>query len=394
MLDDEKYVNREIKKIFEKLIKTYNIIALVGARQSGKTTFLKKEMKNFNSSYVLFDDPDVRDIFNKDIKKFNIQYLKSYDLSVLDEIQYCENAGSKLKYLADIGEKIWITSSSEILLSKEILSYLVGRVAILKLYPFTIKEFLDSKNQKVINEKILERSVWEHINYGGYPKVVTTEDPEVKKIILKNIYETMILKDIAMIWSIEDLKPLEKLVKYISINTGSVFSYQNVSNKMNISFQTLKKYLDALEKSYLILKINPFYTNKTKEIIKQPKIYFLDTGLRNIISKQFDKNIQGLLFENYVLSELIKLNKEVKYWRTKNDQEVDFIIEEGKELIPIEVKIDSEKNKISRSLHLFINNYNPKKAIVVFYKGKKTKKKIGDCEVIFTDILGLIDEVK
>ncbi|MCD6227772.1 ATP-binding protein [Candidatus Micrarchaeota archaeon] len=392
-MNDEKYVHREIKRIFEKLINHYNIIALVGARQSGKTTFLKREMKSFNSSYILFDDPDARDIFNEDIKKFKDQYLKGFDVVILDEIQNCDNPGQKLKYLADTGERLWITSSSEIILSKEVFSYLVGRVAILKLYPFSIKEFLNSKKQRVINEKILERMVWEHITYGGYPKVVTTDDIEVKKVILKNIYDTMILKDIARVWSIEDLKPLEKLVRYLSINTGSVLSYQNVSNKINVSFQTVKKYLAALEKSYLIIRVNPFYTNKTNEIVKQSKIYFLDTGLRNIIAKQFDIELNGLLFENYVLSELIKLNKDVKFWRTKNHQEVDFVVEEGKKITAIEVKLQSKNNKLSRSLHSFIKKYHPNKVIVVFYKGNKDKKKINNTNVIFTDILGMINEM-
>ncbi|MFA5382498.1 MAG: ATP-binding protein [Candidatus Micrarchaeia archaeon] len=384
------YIERDLTNIFEKLINTYKIIAVVGARQAGKTTFLKNKIKKYKSSYILFDDPDAKEIFEEDIKKFKIQYLQSYEISILDEIQNCKQAGQKLKYLADTGEKLWITSSSEIVLSKEILSYLVGRVAILKLYPFSLNEFLKAKNQKIITQQILSRSIWEHATYGGYPQVIINEDIEVKKTILKNIYETMILKDIRKTWNIDDLPKLEKLVKYLALNNGEICEYQNISNKLNISYQTLIKYLDALEKSYLIIKLSPYFTNKTKEITKQPKIYFLDTGLRNVIAKtdEFD----GYIFENYILTELIKLNKDVKYWRNKTGQEVDFIIESKKGLIAIEVK--QTETEISKSLKRFIDEYKPYKTMIVCYKEQKKIKKYKNNLVLLTNTLDLIKEIK
>jgi len=381
------YIEREIKRKFEKINRAFNIIALVGARQSGKTTFLKHELENIKGEYVLFDDPDVRKLFEEDIKKFEMQYVAG-KLSVLDEVQYCKDAGIKLKYLSEKGHKIWITSSSEMILSKEILSYLVGRVSIIRMYPFSFSEFLIARNKKEFTKETLNRLIWEHCLYGGYPKVVTTEDIETKKIILKDLYETMTLKDIAKTFSIEDINSLEEISKYLSLNIGGLISYGNISKILNISFQTLKKYLDAMEKSHLIFKVKPFFTNKLKEISKQPKIYFLDMGLRNHISKSFSREIDGNLFENYVLSELIKMNFSPKYWRTKTNAEVDFIVEKNNEIIPIEIKLNHEY-KIKRSLHNFIDSYKPKKAIVVSYLGDKTKIKEGNCEIIFTDILGL-----
>lgn len=113
------------------------------------------------------DDPDTRQLFEEDIKKFEKQYLEGYDTSVLDEVQYCKDVGSKLKYLADKGKKIWI----------------VGRVSIIKLYPFSLQEFLNLKGQKEVTSTMLKRSVWEHATYGGYPIAVGIEDPEIKKFI-------------------------------------------------------------------------------------------------------------------------------------------------------------------------------------------------------------------
>lgn len=381
------YVEREIKRIFKKVLDAYNIVALVGARQAGKTTFLKENMKQLHSSYVLFDDPDVRALFESDIKKFEKQYVEGYDVAVLDEVQYCKDAGIKLKYLADKGRKIWLTSSSEIILGKEILSYLVGRVSIVRLYPFSLREFLASKSQKEVTSGILERSVWEHMTYGGYPKVVLAEDIETKKILLKDLCDTMILKDVARTFSIEDIRALEEFVKYLSVNMGNILSYETVSNDVKISFQTLKKYLDALEKSYVIVRVPPFYTNKAKEITKQPKAYFIDTGLRNVVAKTFNIEPDGNLFENYILSELIKLGFLPKHWRTKSKAEVDFVIEKGGAIIPIEVKLNAAPGRIERSMRSFIETYKPKTAIIVAYKGTKGSMNVDGCNVVFTDAL-------
>ncbi len=385
------YVEREIKEIFKKVVGVYNVVAIVGARQAGKTTFLKESVKPVHSSYVFFDDPDARMLFEDDIKKFERQYIEGYEVTVLDEVQYCREAGIKLKYLADTGKKIWITASSEIILGMEILSYLVGRVSIIKLYPFSLKEFLNSKGQIEVTPSILERNIWEHIIYGGYPKVVMTKDPEIKKIILKDLYDTIILKDVAMTFSIEDIRTLEVFAKYLSLNIGGLISYENVSRDVKLSFQTLKKYLDAMEKSYVIIRVPPFYTNKNKEITKQPKIYFVDTGLRNAVARTFSAEINGNLFENYILLELIKMGFAPKYWRTKSKAEVDFVVEKENVIIPIEVKVNAEPGRIERSLRSFIDTYKPKKALVVVYKGEKGEMKVNDCNVIFTDALNMRD---
>ncbi|MEK6892760.1 MAG: ATP-binding protein [Nanoarchaeota archaeon] len=380
------YIEREIKEKFEKIAKAYSVVAIVGARQSGKTTFLKEHSKSINSSYLLFDDPDIRFLFEEDIKKFEKQYLESFNVYILDEVQYCKGAGRNLKYLADNGKKMWITSSSELILSKEVLSYLVGRVSILKLYPLSIQEFLNAKGQKELTKQILERNIWEHITFGGYPKVVLSADIELKKTILRDLYQTMVLKDIANTFSIEDINSLEEFTKYLSINIGNLISYEEVSNSLKISFQTAKKYLNAMEKSYLIVRVPPFYKNKTKEITKQPKIYFIDTGLRNLIAKSFNSEPDGKTFENYVASEIIKAGFELKHWRTKSKAEVDFIIEKEGELIPVEVKLNSP-HKIERSLRAFIEAYKPKRAFIIYYKGENKTLQADNCKVFFTDIL-------
>ena len=387
-MDIDMYVNRSIKKKFEKIARAYPVTAVVGPRQAGKTTFLKEQMFP-NSSYLLFDDPDVRELFEDDIKKFEIQYMKGSKVAILDEVHYCKNAGRKLKYLADSGYKLWVTSSSETLLGKEVLSYLVGRVSILRLYPFSLPEFLRAKKQEATTPKILQRSVWEHLTYGGYPKVVLNEDVELKKMILHDLHNTMLLKDMAQTFSIDDIKTLEDLSRYLSASIGNLLAYEKISSYIGASYQTVKKYLDAMEKSYLITRIPPFCTNKTKEIAKQPKIYFIDTGIRNAISDDFKIEPDGNVFENYVLTELIKMGFFPKHWRSKAKAEVDFIIEKGSEIIPIEVKIQAKKGRIERSLRNFIETYKPKRAFIVTYTGDEAITKINSCKVVHTNIMQL-----
>ena len=381
------YIEREIKEQFDKIKGIYPIIALVGPRQAGKTTFLKEQAKTLKSKYVLFDDPDVRNLFEEDVKKFERQYVESNEVTILDEVHYCKEAGRNLKYLADKGHKLWITSSSELILGKQVLSYLVGRVSILRLYPFSLNEFIKAMHQKELNKQIAERIVWEHAAYGGYPMVVANSELEIKKTILKDLYETMLLKDVAQNFSIENIKSLEEFTRYLSLSVGGLISYNEISKNINLSFQSIKKYLCALEKSNLIFAAIPFFRNKLKEITKQPKIYFVDSGMKNYTSKKFDSEIDGALFENYVLDELIKTNLIPKYWRSKSGSEVDFVIEkEG--ILPIEVKLTNPE-KIGRGLLSFIKEYKPRKALVIFYKGEEKTIKEENCEIIFTNIINL-----
>ena len=127
-------MERDIKEHFRQVAAAYNLVAVVGPRQAGKTTFLKAQAKDEDLIYLMFDDPAVLGLFNDDVKRFENQYLKGRPLSVLDEVQYGTGAGRKLKYLADSGYRIWLTSSSQSILGKEVLSFLVGRVSIIRLF--------------------------------------------------------------------------------------------------------------------------------------------------------------------------------------------------------------------------------------------------------------------
>jgi predicted AAA+ superfamily ATPase len=171
------------------------------------------------------------------------------------------------------------------------------------------------------------------------------------------------------------------------LNIGGLVSYDSLANDLKLSFETVKKYLDAFEKSYMFIRITPYFSNRLKEIVKQPKIYFIDTGLRNIIANSFE--ITGSLFENYLFSEIIKAGFIPKYWRTKSKAEVDFIVEKDTEIIPIEAKLKADS--VNPSLRAFIDAYNPRKAFIVTYEGDYVEKQIGKCKVVFTDVQKFIN---
>ena len=383
------YVNRDRQAEFDQLLTIYNLVVVVGARQAGKTTFCRHQERDRSVSYVLFDDPDVRALFEADLNKFELQHLEGHDFATLDEVQQASGAGRKLKYLVDTGRKLWVTSSSEILLGKEVLSHLVGRAGVLRLFPFSLDEFLAARGRKAFTPELLERCVWEHATYGGYPRVVTTGDPALKSRLLQDLLETMLLKDIARTFSITDLRSLEACVRYLATGSGALLAYEKMASSLDISFATLKKYLAALEQSYLTVSISPFFTNRRKELVKRPRVYFLDTGMRNAVTGRFEAELEGGLFENYVLCELLKLGFSPRFWRTKAGAEVDFVVETGAGIVPVEVKLQTPPDRITRGLRSFIRTYRPAQALVVRYRGEAGSLDIEGCRVDFIPVTGL-----
>ncbi len=385
------YVERGIRERFDRLARTRDMIALVGPRRSGKTTFLQHRMEGPDSTYVLFDRPLPRRVFEEDVERFELEFVSGHELAVLDEVQYCEGAGRNLKYLVDNGNRLWITSSSERVLAREVLSHLVGRVHVMRLMPFDLDEYMRARGHRVREGEVLERAVWEHMLYGGYPQVVLTEDVRTKRDILESLFETMVLKDVALTFSIDKVGELERLVRYLALTPGGPLNVQSLSDDLDLSVPTLDKYLDALEKSYMMVRVPPFFTNKLKEIVKQPKVFFIDTGLRNLISGDAPSEPTGTMFENYVLTELLKLGHRPRYWRSRGGAEVDFVLETGGEVVPVEAKLKVAPGRVGRGLSSFIATYGPSRAFVVGYRVEKGQMRTRGTRVGFTDVAGMRD---
>jgi len=406
------YIKRDIEDILNKYLNTKEILAIIGARQCGKTTLIDNILKNLEKkgkkiSSVSFDNVKELQLFENDIDSFIELYVKGYDFLFVDEVQYSKESGKKLKYIYDKHKiKIFISGSSAAELSIQSSKYLVGRVFVFTLYPFSFKEFLRAKNQKLLflfesgnykKEITLElnKHLGEFILYGGYPRVILAESIDEKQTILKNIYNTYLLKEIREILELSNDYKLINLIKALSLQTGNIINYNGLSTITGFSYRELKNYLNILEKTFICSQIKPFYTNKRTELVKSPKIYFYDLGFRNVSIDNFSRERTdiGSMYENFIFSELVKNDIFPKYWHTKSGAEIDFIIEKENMIIPVEVKTTISKETLTKPFYAFVEKYKPKKGYIASLSFE-SKKKINGCEITFIPLLKLINLLK
>lgn len=402
------HVEREIERDIEKWLESREIIAIRGPRQSGKTTLLmrikdslrNKGIEEERIHYINFEDDLTKIKFEEKTKEFIEFYTaipkKHYFL--FDEVQYVKDVGKKLKVIFDSFDniKLIITGSSSFDLTN-LGSYLVGRIIFFNLYPFSFLEFLRSRDAKYENsyrkmkielgsKKIeLEETAFqedfnkflhEYLTFGSYPRIVLERSRDKKKELLKNLFITYIEKDIVSLYGIKYREKVVKLLKTIANISGSVVNYETLSMNSGLKYHEIREVLPLLEDSFVISVVKPFYRNLTNELRKNPKIYFVDCGIKNYLLENFENVIFDSLYENFVHNEL-KRKYNVKYWRTTAKTEVDFLIEHGKEIIPIEVKT---KPKITRSFRSFIQHYQSKRAFM-FNLNMIDKKRIDKCDV-------------
>ena len=366
------YIKRKIEDEILRYLPRPEILAIVGPRQCGKTTTLREIYKELDSAiFLTFEDRQVLSLFEHNIKEFADTYIAGNKYIFIDEFQYAREGGKLLKYLYDLNRpKIIISGSSAVDLTVKAVKFLVGRIFILPMYPFDFYEFLsyedksfarlyrkynidlskEIKNSKLAvgQEKIFRDYYEEYIRWGGYPEVVLAKAREDKEMVLKNIYNTYFLREVKSILRLADDYKLVKLLKALALSIGQMIQYNELNQTAESSYATTKRYLNFLAKTYIADFVRPFYTNKRKEVVKNQKVYFYDTGLRNIAVNDFRpldaRPDAGQLLENTVWVELIKKQYPVLYWRDKNKNEIDFIINlrEGRQ-ISIEVKISAGK---------------------------------------------------
>lgn len=427
-----KYLHRNILDALIKWLDRREILAIKGPRQSGKTTLLNmikdylvntEKVGRENVIYLSFEDRDILDAFFRDPKS----YIKSYIADnknkrfyfLIDEFHYLKEGGQKLKLLYDLFEniKFVITGSSSLELTGNTAKYLVGRVFSFHLYQFSLSEFFETKERNLYNlyrekaetlrefiktgrdfdvkEEIFERDLTryfeEYVIFGGYPEVIKTDDIEVKQMILKNIYDTYITRDIIELLRIGDINNFRTIATLLANSIGDLLNYNTLAADGKSYFRQLKHYLSVLEETFVIRILRPYYSNMTTELKKNPKVYFVDTGLRNYIIRNFNETglraDSGKLVENVVLSEFYqKEDSVVKYWRTAGGAEVDFILDSGKEIVPVEVKYSRLRSpEISRGFRSFINQYRPGWAIILT-KGFWGKEEINGTKVGFIPV--------
>ncbi len=395
-------IKRDLYKDIKDHLFQKEITLITGPRQAGKTTLMQllKEDLDRRGERTLFLNLDIEAdsyFFSSQqrlLKKIELEIGKERGFVFIDEVQRKENAGLFFKGIYDMNlpYKFIMSGSGSMELKEKIHESLVGRKRVFELNTISFHEFVNFKtgyrytsNLRDFFELDKEKTLillWEYLNFGGYPRLVT-EDREIeKRSVIDEIYSSYLEKDISFFLNVGKIEAFKNLIRMLSSGAGQIVNYSGLANATGLSIATLKNYLFYAESTYVIKRLQPYFVNKKKEITKSPKVYFYDIGLRNYCSGVFGNlgNMEkdGFAFENMVFNilrdRLRYTGSSIRFWRTKDRAEVDFVITKGNEVIPIEVKYMKLKSpQVTRSLSQFIKKHNPKRALIVNigYRGSK-----------------------
>ena len=363
--------DRPIKDELVKNLSNNKILGLIGSRQVGKSSLLYLLIR------YLFDSGEAE---KDQIYYFNLDDLKLHELFYgiseltefigtddrkkylfIDEIQRLENPGLLLKEIYDLklNLKIVFSGSSQLEMKSKIREHMTGRARLFEIQRLSFEECLKisspASKMDVLSDCLI---------YGGYPEVVLTNGKTDKKLCIKDIYQSYVQKDITDFLQISNVQVFNKLLVMLASQIGQLMNVNELSKKLRIDRRIVDEYIEIFEGTFIIKKVFPFHRNYKKEIVKTPKIYFMDLGLRNYVLKEFkqidERQDVGALFENFIFLELLQKDfyglSSVNFWRTTNQTEIDFIVENEKGLKAIETKW--RKGKQPRSFQT-IRKYYP-----------------------------------
>lgn len=316
--------------------KAGKVTVLYGPRRVGKTTLLKDFVRRFPGKTRLDTGEDLRVaevLSSRDMDKI-AEYAAGFDCVCVDEAQHVPNIGLGLKMLIDSRPDLTIvaTGSSSFDLAQKVGEPLVGRKKTLTLYPLSTAELRASKNAFD-----MARGLHRLLIYGGYPDSVLAPSDAARREFLSELVGSTLLKDILSLERVKSPTMLLDLLKLLAFQMGQLVSITELATALRINQKTVERYLDLLEKSFIIVRVHGYSRNLRKEITKKSKYYFLDNGVRNALIARFqapgDRDDMGALWENFVVSERIKKREYERiyagayFWRTHDGQEVDLVEE-------------------------------------------------------------------
>ena len=330
-------INRKIEPIFRDLVSQYPVVTLTGPRQSGKTTLCRKVFPSM--AYANLESPDVREYAATDPRGFLSAYAEGV---IIDEIQRVPQLISYVQSIVDERKtpgQFILTGSQQFEVMNTINQSLAGRTALLRLLPFSISEIQKTTLPKSLDMMLLK---------GFYPRI---HDHGLNPTqALGDYYETYIERDLRQLMSIRDLSLFQKFVRLCAGRIGQILNMQSLANDTGVSHTTVQQWVSLLEASYIVVLLKPWYCNISRRLIKSSKLYFYDVGLAAyLLGMESEIHVsrdplRGNLFENLALIGAIKYRfnrgkkNAVTFYRDSRGNEVDMILESGREVFPIEVK--------------------------------------------------------
>lgn len=335
---------RKIQVELQKLASQYPVVTVLGPRQSGKTTLVRHQFPN--KPYINLEAPDTRELALTDPRGF---LAKLPNGAVLDEVQRAPLLLSYIQTIVDESQQkgvFILTGSHQLELHEAITQSLAGRTALLRLLPMSLSELSDAGISLTIDEALL---------MGGFPRIF--QDQLEPTIAYRNYLETYLERDLRQLIHVKDLMQFQRFLHLCAGRVGQLLNLESIANDIGISSPTLKQWISILEASFIVIRLQPYFENFGKRVIKTPKLFFTDVGLATYLlgienTAQLERDpLRGNLVENLVMLELMKsrfnrgLDPHLYFYRDTNGREIDFIFKKGNELVPIEVKSSQTFNK-------------------------------------------------
>ena len=344
----------QLKNISDFLLPQKAVI-VYGPRRCGKTTLLKEIIKRLKEKYLFVSGEDIT--VQSYLSSQSIEKLKSFigesKLLIVDEAQKIKNIGVNIKLILDhiTGVKVIATGSSSFDLAQQIGEPLTGRKHTLRMFPLAQLE-LNGVQTRPETDACLEQ----RLIYGSYPEVILAGSDSQRALYLREMVSSSLYKDILEFDGVRHSDKLIRLLQLLAFQIGKEISYNEFGQQLGMSKNTVDKYFDLLEKTFVIFKLRGFSRNLRKEISKNPRYYFYDVGIRNALINNFNslslRNDIGMLWENYIIMERIKKQEYSRlltnnyFWRTYDQKEIDLVEERDGKLYGYEIKWASNKSKL------------------------------------------------
>ncbi len=350
-------IARFVEKQILHSLKLKKVVCLFGARRTGKTVLIEKIAAGLGQTkkrvlVVHGQDLSVKEVFSSQRIETLKTFIRGYEYLFIDEAQNIPMIGLNLKLIADAipDIRVLVTGSSAFDLKQQVGEPLVGRSVFLHLYPISQLELAEEEHLLQTRERLEQRLI-----YGSYPEIITARTEKEKVKLLENLRDGYLLRDILTLDNIKDSLFVFNLLRQIAFQIGHDVSYAEIAGNLNAHPKTVRRYLELLEKTFILFPVMGFSRNLRKEYTKTPRYYFWDNGIRHVLISNFNplhlRDDVGQLWENYCIAERIKRNayKGVPvnyfYWRTYDQKEIDLVEERGGELFGYEIKWGKSKVK-------------------------------------------------